>query len=296
MPSVRELLGFGESDGVNNLVILNGYPLAVVVAISLHILLLGGLVYLQSNSQSQALELIQPTVIKALLIEENPQVANQRAQENRRLEAKRRETERANAAAQKKREEQAAEKKRQEEAAKKREEQRIAQQRADAQALVEREKVQAERDKAQAERDREQAEARQAKQREEQAQRDREAQQRKEREEAQNAAAAEAASSEFELVQSATGLIQQLVTDNWSRPPSARNGMRAVIQIKMLPTGELVDVRITQSSGDPAFDRSAENAVYRAAPFAELTALPIRVFNQNFRTLSLIFQPEDLLN
>jgi colicin import membrane protein len=289
MPSVRELLGFGESDGVNNLVILNGYPLAVVVAISLHILLLGGLVYLQSNSQSQALELIQPTVIKALLIEENPQVANQRAQENRRLEAKRRETERANAAAQKKREEQAAEKKRQEEAAKKREEQRIAQQRADAQAL-------AKREKAQAERDREQAEARQAKQREEQAQRDREAQQRKEREEAQNAAAAEAASSEFELVQSATGLIQQLVTDNWSRPPSARNGMRAVIQIKMLPTGELVDVRITQSSGDPAFDRSAENAVYRAAPFAELTALPIRVFNQNFRTLSLIFQPEDLLN
>jgi len=289
MPSVRELLGFGESDGVNNLVILNGYPLAVVVAISLHILLLGGLVYLQSNSQSQALELIQPTVIKALLIEENPQVANQRAQENRRLEAKRREMERANAAAQKKREEQAAEKKRQEEAAKKREEQRIAQQRADAQAL-------AKREKAQAERDREQAEARQAKQREEQAQRDREAQQRREREEAQNAAAAEAASSEFELVQSATGLIQQLVTDNWSRPPSARNGMRAVIQIKMLPTGELVDVRITQSSGDPAFDRSAENAVYRAAPFAELTALPIRVFNQNFRTLSLIFQPEDLLN
>lgn len=289
MPSVRELLGFGESDGVNNLVILNGYPLAVVVAISLHILLLGGLVYLQSNSQSQALELIQPTVIKALLIEENPQVANQRAQENRRLEAKRRETERANAAAQKKREEQAAEKKRQEEAAKKREEQRIAQQRADAQTL-------AKREKAQAERDREQAEARQAKQREEQAQRDREAQQRREREEAQNAAAAEAASSEFELVQSATGLIQQLVTDNWSRPPSARNGMRAVIQIKMLPTGELVDVRITQSSGDPAFDRSAENAVYRAAPFAELTALPIRVFNQNFRTLSLIFQPEDLLN
>ena len=289
MPSVRELLGFGESDGVNNLVILNGYPLAVVVAISLHILLLGGLVYLQSNSQSQALELIQPTVIKALLIEENPQVANQRAQENRRLEAKRRETERANAAAQKKRQEQAAEKKRQEEAAKKREEQRIAQQRADAQAL-------AEREKAQAERDREQAEARQAKQREEQAQRDREAQQRREREEAQNAAAAEAASSEFELVQSATGLIQQLVTDNWSRPPSARNGMRAVIQIKMLPTGELIDVRIAQSSGDPAFDRSAENAVYRAAPFAELTALPIRVFNQNFRTLSLIFQPEDLLN
>jgi len=126
MPSLRELLGFGKSEGANNLVILNGYPLAVVVAISLHILLLGGLVYLQSSSQSQALELIQPTVIKALLIEENPQITNQRNQNNRRLEAKRKETERANAAAQKKREEQAAERKRQEEAAQKREQQQVA--------------------------------------------------------------------------------------------------------------------------------------------------------------------------
>lgn len=287
MPSLRELLGFGKSEGANNLVILNGYPLAVVVAISLHILLLGGLVYLQSSSQSQALELIQPTVIKALLIEENPQITNQRNQDNRRLEAKRKETERANAAAQKKREEQAVERKRQEEAAQKREQQQVAKQRADAKAKAEREKTLAEE-----ERKKQEAEKR----REEQAQRERESRQQREREDAQDAAAAEAASSEFELIQSATGLIQQLVTENWSRPPSARNGMRAIIQIKMLPTGELVDVIITQSSGDPAFDRSAENAVYRAAPFAELTALPIRVFNQNFRTLSLIFQPEDLLN
>ena len=287
MPSLRELLGFGKSEGANNLVILNGYPLAVVVAISLHILLLGGLVYLQSSSQSQALELIQPTVIKALLIEENPQITNQRNQDNRRLEAKRKETERANAAAQKKREEQAAERKRQEEAAQKREQQQVAKQRDDAKAKAEREKTLAEEERKKREAE---------KRREEQAQRERESRQQREREDAQDAAAAEAASSEFELIQSATGLIQQLVTENWSRPPSARNGMRAIIQIKMLPTGELVDVIITQSSGDPAFDRSAENAVYRAAPFAELTALPIRVFNQNFRTLSLIFQPEDLLN
>ena len=273
MPSLRELLGFGKSEGANNLVILNGYPLAVVVAISLHILLLSGLVYLQSSSQSQALELIQPTVIKALLIEENPQITNQRSQDNRRLEAKR--------------EEQAAERKRPEEAAQKREQQQVAKQRADA-------KVKAEREKTLAEDERKKREA--ENRREEQVQREREFRQQREREDAQDAAAAEAASSEFELIQSATGLIQQLVTENWSRPPSARNGMRAIIQIKMLPTGELIDVIITQSSGDPAFDRSAENAVYRAAPFAELTALPIRVFNQNFRTLSLIFQPEDLLN
>ena len=98
------------------------------------------------------------------------------------------------------------------------------------------------------------------------------------------------------LLNSATAIIQMAVQQVWNRPPSARNGMRAILQISMLPTGELLDVRITESSDDPAFDRSAENAVYGAAPFTELQSLPINVFNANFRTLSLIFQPEDLLN
>ena len=109
-------------------------------------------------------------------------------------------------------------------------------------------------------------------------------------------AVAEAARTEFELVQSATAIIQQAVQQVWNRPPSARNGMRAILQIQMLPTGELLDVRITQTSGDPAFDRASENAVYSAAPFTELRDLPINLFNANFRSLSLIFQPEDLLN
>jgi len=108
--------------------------------------------------------------------------------------------------------------------------------------------------------------------------------------------AAEAARTEFELVQSATALIQQALQQVWNRPPSARNGMRVILRIRMLPTGELLEASITQSSGDAAFDRSAENAVYSASPFTELQNLPISVFNENFRTLSLIFEPEDLLN
>lgn len=280
MSSLREQLGFGESKPLPSLVVLNGYPLAVFVAVTLHTLLLAGLLYLQGTSDSQALELVQPTVIKALLIDENPQVTNQRNQERRRVESRRREREKAAALkAQQEQREEAARQKRREEA----------EAEAQRQRQVERERQQKAETEAAAKRERELREQRRAREAAQQEQRRRDA-------EAAEAAAAEAASSEFELVQSATGLIQQLVTENWSRPPSARNGMRAVIQIRMLPTGELIDARITQSSGDPAFDRSAENAVYRAAPFSELTALPIRVFNQNFRTLSLIFQPEDLLN
>lgn len=285
MSSLREQLGFGESKPLPSLVVLNGYPLAVFVAVTLHTLLLAGLLYLQGTSDSQALELVQPTVIKALLIDENPQVTNQRNQERRRVESQRREREKAAAlkAQQEQREEAARQKRREEaEAQRQRQVEGERQQKAETEAAAKRERELRE----QREREAEQRRAREAAQQE----------QRRRDAEAAEAAAAEAASSEFELVQSATGLIQQLVTENWSRPPTARNGMRAVLQIRMLPTGELIDARITQSSGDPAFDRSAENAVYRAAPFSELTALPIRVFNQNFRTLSLIFQPEDLLN
>ena len=64
----------------------------------------------------------------------------------------------------------------------------------------------------------------------------------------------------------------------------------------MLPSGDVIDVALIESSGDFAFDLSAENAVVRAAPFDELLEMPIQIFNENFRVFTLIFKPEDLLN
>jgi len=278
-------------DTFGNVVIYNGYPLSVVVAVSFHSLILALLLYLQGNHSVDALELIQPTVVKALMVQENPQVANERQRLERQQQQQRaREQERA-------REQAEAERLRQEQAAAARaeEEQRQARELAALRQRQEQERLDAE----QLQREREAREAEQRRQQElAEAQRQQEAleRERQRQQEAAEAAAAELASSEFEMVQSGTALIQQLVQEQWSRPPSARNGMRAILQIRLLPTGELVDATVTQSSGDPAFDRSAENAVYRAAPFRELQALPANVFNENFRSLSLIFQPEDLLN
>ncbi len=278
-------------DSINNVIIYNGYPLSVVAAVTFHSLLLALLLYLQSNRNTDALELIQPTVVKALLVQENPQVTNERKRVERQQQQQRdRQQEEARRAAEAERQQQA-------QAQARAEEDRQQRERA---ALRERQQ----QDRLNAEqllREQQQREAEQRRQRELaaaqrlQESRDRELQRQQEAADAA-AAAAEVASSEFEMIQSGTALIQQLVQENWSRPPSARNGMQAIIQIRMLPTGELIDATITQSSGDPAFDRSAENAVYRAAPFTELQNLPINVFNANFRSLSLIFEPEDLLN
>lgn len=276
----------------SNVVIYNGYPLSVVVAVTFHSVILALLLYLQSTKGPEALELVQPTVVKALLIQENPQVANERKRLERQQQQQRvREREVAQQAAEADRQ-----RREQEQAEARAEEQRQARELASLRQRQEQERQDAER----LVREREQQEDRELEQRRQrelaEAQRQQEIRDRERQQEAANAAAAELASSEFEMVQSGTAIIQQAVQSVWSRPPSARNGMRAILQIRMLPTGELVDVTITESSGDPAFDRSAENAVYSAAPFRELQALPINVFNENFRSLSLIFQPEDLLN
>ena len=272
---------------LNNLVIYNGYPLSIVVALVIHIMILLTLLYLQSASEALSLELVQPTVIKALFIDENPQVRNQQLREQRRVEQQRQEQQLQEAQRLEREEQQ------QREA----EQQRLAREQA---ALREREELERLRERAEREKqERLEAGLESRRQQEIAAEQERsrqqEAQQRRQQELAE-VSVAEAARTEFELVQSATALIQQAVQETWSRPPSARNGMRAVLQIRMLPTGEVLDAVITQSSGDPAFDRSAENALYRAAPFRELQSLPINVFNANFRSLSLIFEPEDLLN
>ena len=269
---------------LNNLIIYNGYPLSIIVAVSFHSLILMFLIWLQSSSSAESLELVQPTIVKALFIDENPQIRNQRLIEQQRIrEIEREEQERV----QRQEElEQVAERQRQENEQQRR-------------ALREREELERQLQQAQQEElERERQEREDRVKRElattEEIRQQREAERR--REDAEKSAAADAARTEFELVQSATAIIQQAVQQVWNRPPSARNGMRAILQIQMLPTGELLDVRITQTSGDAAFDRASENAVYSAAPFTELRDLPINIFNANFRTLSLIFQPEDLLN
>ncbi|MEJ2741695.1 MAG: cell envelope integrity protein TolA [Gammaproteobacteria bacterium] len=87
-------------------------------------------------------------------------------------------------------------------------------------------------------------------------------------------------------------LIRNRVARYWSRPLSARNGMMVRLSVTVLPDGTVHRVEIKESSGQPAFDRSALQAVQRA------TTLPVPeerdVFNRYFRNFVLQFRPEDL--
>ena len=104
----------------------------------------------------------------------------------------------------------------------------------------------------------------------------------------------QAAATAGELSASYASLIQQTVINYWSRPPSARNGMEALLTIQLIPTGEVISVTVTRSSGSSAFDRSAVNAVEKAGSFPELRNLPAGEFEKTFRRFRLLFRPEDL--
>jgi TonB family protein len=89
--------------------------------------------------------------------------------------------------------------------------------------------------------------------------------------------------------------IKRTVEGYWSRLPSARKDMEVVLSIRLVPTGDIVGVEVTQSSGNQAFDRSAVLAVEKAARFPELKDMPSSVFDAYFRHFTLVFKPEDLL-
>lgn len=106
--------------------------------------------------------------------------------------------------------------------------------------------------------------------------------------------AAEVAVTAEEMAASYAAQIQRAVISYWNRPPSARNGMEALLSVQLIPSGDVISVSVIKSSGSAAFDRSAINAVERAGSFPELSNLPMREFEKTFRRFRLLFRPEDL--
>ncbi|MBD9482081.1 cell envelope integrity protein TolA [Pseudomonas sp. PDM14] len=88
-------------------------------------------------------------------------------------------------------------------------------------------------------------------------------------------------------------LIRQLVSQNWSRPPSARNGMRVVVQVNMLPDGTITNASVLNSSGDSAFDSSAVTAVRNVGRITEMQGISPSDFAP-YRSFKMTFTPEDL--
>jgi colicin import membrane protein len=82
-------------------------------------------------------------------------------------------------------------------------------------------------------------------------------------------------------------MIQDKIERNWTRPLSAKSGLDCMVSVVQLPTGDVIEARVTACNGDDAVTRSIEAAVKLASP------LP-RPPNPNLfeRNLNVRFRPE----
>ncbi|MGQ0697663.1 MAG: cell envelope integrity protein TolA [Panacagrimonas sp.] len=84
-------------------------------------------------------------------------------------------------------------------------------------------------------------------------------------------------------------ILNDHIGSRWLRPPGLPPGLRCTVQIDILPNGEVISVKIVRSSGNPSFDASVENAVYKASP------MPLPEDPKAFeRSLQPTFTPESL--
>jgi colicin import membrane protein len=300
-----------------------GYPPGVVFAVLLHGILIAFLI----GRQFDAKDLVpaeKPVFITATLIQDNPQqqrTEQRRKAEQQQLADRQREQRRQaevekqrQAAVEKQRQETAAAKQREADAQKQRQADAEKQRQADAEKQRQAEALKQRQDaekQAAAEKQRQadaekqrQAEAekqRQAeaeKQRQAAAEKQRQAEAEKQRQAeaaAQAAAVAEAEAAATNLVQQYSATIMGLFYDCWKTPALARTGMVAQIEIRMVPTGEIVSGVITSSSGDAAFDRSVEESAQCVKRVPEMMDLPSAVFDRNFRVFTVTLDFNDVL-
>ncbi|MFI4937195.1 MAG: cell envelope integrity protein TolA [Candidatus Berkiellales bacterium] len=114
----------------------------------------------------------------------------------------------------------------------------------------------------------------------------------KEQEEAEeNTSQAGAKVNEDEITRHAQ-LIKTKIHQHWRQPIGFDiKGLKCKVSVKLMPTGEVIDVRIVQSSGNLEFDRSTELAVRKASP------LPMPENNhvaKQFREFDFTFNPESV--
>ena len=86
--------------------------------------------------------------------------------------------------------------------------------------------------------------------------------------------------------------IHQKVSRNWSRPSGSRSGLKAVALVKVRSNGEVISARVVTGSGDPIFDLSLEDALFKASP------LPVpadRMLYEYFKEFMFELNPDSKL-
>jgi len=112
--------------------------------------------------------------------------------------------------------------------------------------------------------------------------------QREAAEAARQQAAAQSASQR--LMSDAIGRISSHIRRFVVMPPDIVGNPQAEFEVSLIPTGEVLNVKLSRSSGNPAYDNAVERAIRKASP---LPLPPDPALVGRFRELKLKFRPNE---
>jgi colicin import membrane protein len=182
-----------------------------------------------------------------------------------------------------------AEKKRKAEAERKRKEQEEARKKAEAEKKRQEEaRKKAEAEKKRQEEARKKAEAEKKRKEEEARRKAAEAEMQARLAAEQERLAAQRQSAMQRMIDEYVLYIKEKVQRSWIRPPLSGAELSCTVEVRLIPSGEVIDAKIVRSSGNAPFDRSVETAVFKASP---LPVPPDAEVMEQFRTLRFEFKP-----
>lgn len=97
-----------------------------------------------------------------------------------------------------------------------------------------------------------------------------------------------------QLMVSMTDYINSELSRNWRISSAFRDGMEAVVEIRLFPSGEVDSANLVKSSGDSGFDNAAVQAVFKVDRFVRVAEVDPLTFERNLRKFRVKFRPEGL--
>ena len=85
--------------------------------------------------------------------------------------------------------------------------------------------------------------------------------------------------------------IIENIQSAWRKPINIQEGLVCDLRLSINKNGRIIDINLIKSSGNLRFDNSALKAVQRVETFSFLQDIPMSIYNSNFRSIVITFNP-----
>ena len=85
--------------------------------------------------------------------------------------------------------------------------------------------------------------------------------------------------------------IIENIQSAWRKPINIQDGLVCDLRLSINKNGRIIDINLIKSSGNLRFDNSALRAVQRVETFSFLQDIPMSIYNSNFRSIVITFNP-----